>query len=278
MQKMNNIIPVFILLIFIFFIFYFTHNLLKKNNIVFIENFNNNDNTDNTSIPKIIIQTWKTKMIPIKYKDDVKSCSIYNSNYEFKFFSDEDIDDFLEDFYPEWYETYNKLPIKIQKIDFFRYIAIYHFGGFYLDLDMTVYKNFDDLLEYECIFPIDQHIDCSNNFMPRFNEICEKEPSLKNIIGQYAFGARKNNDFIKLLIDNIHENIDAIIENYNNSLEYVYSTTGPDYVTNVYIDYIHNQYNKNKITILYNENKQHFGDYARHNYYGTWKYNLNRIF
>ena len=158
-----------------------------------------------------------------------------------------------------------------QKIDFFRYIAIYHFGGFYLDLDMTVYNNFDDLLEYECVFPVDQHIDCMNNYKARFKEICQNDPSLKNIVGQYAFGARKNNDFIKLLIDNIHENIDIIIENFNNSLGYVYSTTGPDYVTNVYINYMSDINNQNKIKILFNKDAQYFGDYAKHNHYGTWK-------
>jgi mannosyltransferase OCH1-like enzyme len=271
---MNKILAVFILLVFIFSIFYFIHNLLKSNNIVFIENF------DNNTIPKIIIQTWKTKLIPHKYKNDVKSCLMYNPDYEYKFFSDDDIDDFLEEFYPDWFETYNKLPIKIQKIDFFRYIAIYHFGGFYLDLDMTILKNFDDLLENECVFPVDQNIDCTTYNKERFTELCIKDNALKTIIGQYAFAAKKNNEFIKLLIDNIHKNINDIIEQYKvNNIDdnidhkknYIYSTTGPDYVTNCYIDYKADFENQNKIKILHNDIWQHFGDYAKHNFVGTWK-------
>ena len=264
-KNINKVLHVFILLIFIFYIFYFTHNLLKSNNIVYIENFDNNE------IPKIIIQTWKTKLIPHKYKNDIKSCEIYNPGYEYKFFSDDDIDDFLGEFYPEWYETYNKLPIKIQKIDFFRYVAIYHFGGFYLDLDMTVLKNFDNLVKYDCVFPIDQHINCKTYSYKRFKNICEKDRTLKTIIGQYAFGAKKNNEFIKLLIDNIHYNIDLLVEKQNETNIYVYASTGPDYVTNVYLEYIKDINHKNKIEILYNSDEQHFGEYAKHNHYGTWK-------
>jgi len=266
-NKNNNIIYILVLLIFIFFIFYFTHNLLKADNTVYLENFDNNN-----SIPKIIIQTWKTKMIPEKYKNDVQSCKTFNPNYEYKFFSDEDIDDFLSKEYPEWFKTYNKFPVKIQKIDFFRYVAIYHFGGFYLDLDMTVFKSFDDLLNNECVFPIDQNINCSTYNEDRFKEICEQDKSLKIILGQYAFAARKENKFIKMLIDNIHNNIDDVVSKYNDSLKYVYITTGPDYVTDVYIKYMKDINNQNTIKILHHFSGQYFGEYAKHNFFGTWKH------
>ena len=50
----------------------------------------------NNTIPKIIIQTWKTKSIPEKYKEDVKSIRKYNKDYKFLFFNDDEIDYFLE--------------------------------------------------------------------------------------------------------------------------------------------------------------------------------------
>jgi mannosyltransferase OCH1-like enzyme len=266
----RRIIIVFILLIFIFYTFYFLHNILKHNNIVYIENF------DNNKIPKIIIHTWKTKIIPVKYKYDLLSCKEHNSDkeYEYKFYSDEDIDEFLEEFYPEWFKTYNKLPVKIQKIDFFRYIIIYHFGGFYLDLDITVFKNFNDLLHHDCIFPIDKRIKCKYKYRNnRFNDLCKKDNSTETILGQYAFAAKKNNIFIKFLIDNIHKNIDNIVElaNSNKTINFVYETTGPDYVTEMYIDYTKDNNLYNKIHILESKRVQYFGEYAKHNFYGTWK-------
>ena len=93
---------------------------------------------------------------------------------------------------------------------------------------------------------------------------------MKILLGQYAFGAKPQNEFIKLLIDTIHNNIDKYVEDYKvngTKLQYVYSSTGPDFVTDVYKDYK----NKKSIHILEFEYEQFFGKYAKHNHYGTWK-------
>ena len=72
------------------------------------------------------------------------------------------------------------------------------------------------------------------------------------------------------MIDNIHHNIDKLIEIQYNSTNYVYSTTGPDYISILYNKYLY----KNNIKLLENpnHNKDHvFGKFAKHNFYGTWK-------
>lgn len=240
--------------------------------IFIIKNKNNKTIESFETIPKIIIQTWKDNNIPKRYEKLILSLKKHNPNYKYMFFSDNDIEEFLKTHYPKYYETFLKLPVIIQKIDFFRYIAIYHYGGFYFDLDIECYKNFDDLLNYECIFGIDTYI---NKYLmcniERFKYFC-KNPYL---VGQYAFGAKPKNAFIKLLIDNIHNNIDIIGEKYyklndKKNLNYVYDTTGPDYVSKIYYNYNYSD----KITILDNGKKQYFGDYARHKFMGTWKKRL----
>jgi mannosyltransferase OCH1-like enzyme len=259
MKYINNIL--FLILVIIFLMFYLLNNLLKEKSITY-ENFENN------TIPKIIIQTWKTKIIPNKYKNDINSIKKFNSDFQFLFFSDEDIDFFINKNYPQYYDTYNKLPIKIQKIDFFRYIAIYHYGGFYLDLDMTGFYPLKDILKYDCVFPIEQKISKTKCNMKRFKNFCDKNVNI--ILGQYAFGAKPNNKFIKTLIDEIDKNIDLYIDKYNKdgqTLEYVYASTGPDFVTNVYINYK----DKNNIHTLDYNLSHYFGKYAKHNHYGTWK-------
>jgi mannosyltransferase OCH1-like enzyme len=226
-----------------------------------------------SEIPKNIIQTWKTKTIPEKYERLVKSIKTLNPEPEFKylFFDDNDIELFLKKEYPEYYKTYQQLPIIIQKIDFFRYVAVYHYGGFYFDLDMEGLEPLNaDLLKHECVFPEDEIITedyCKN---PRFKKYCDQK--FYKLIGQYAFGAKPQNDFVKLLIDNIHNNIDKIIKDYEKlenkkDLNYVYSSTGPDYVTDVYLNYS----NKKNIEVLNVGKSQYFGNYAVHRYYGTWK-------
>ena len=244
------------------------------------------DSTDKKNIiPKIIIQTWKDNNIPEKYHKDIKSIKTFNPDFKYMYFTDKHIENFLKNNYKEYYHTYLKLPVIIQKIDFFRYIAIYHYGGFYFDLDITGLYPLNEILKYECVFPVDQYINnksCNNN---RFKIFCNK--NINFILGQYAFAAIPKHYFIKLLIDNIHNNIENINETYkklqnnikkinNKNLKkhiynnYIYNTTGPDYVTNIYLNYINKEHKEN-IKILHYNKKQYFGKYAKHNYYGTWK-------
>ena len=245
-------------------------------NIIDYKKYYNLDNqlnltTTNATIPKIIIQTWKTDYIPQKYVNEIKSLKNTNPDYTFIYFNDQDIENFLSEKYPNYYSVYKKLPVKIQKIDFFRYVAVYHYGGFYFDLDITGLLPLDSLLNLQCVFPIDQNINCTNtnpNPNPRIKPFCDK--NMKWLLGQYALAAKPQDHFIKLLIDVICENIDMYIQKYDNNdknLWYVYTTTGPDFVTNVYYHYP----NKNQIHILFHKENQQFGIYAKHNCFGTWK-------
>ena len=75
----------------------------------------------------------------------------------FCFFTDEDIIKFIERVYPEYLEVFTNLEYKIEQIDFFRYLAVYHYGGLYLDLDMLIESNLDSILDEptKCKFPIE---------------------------------------------------------------------------------------------------------------------------
>jgi len=252
-------------------------------------------------IPKVIIQAWKTfdkkpvvnneilldssskkqvKTVPEKYRQYVNSVRVYNPTYQWIYFKDEEIDEFLQKYYPQYYQTFLLLPEKIQKMDFFRYVAVYHYGGFYFDLDILFLKPLDtSLLQFESVFPVDNY-----NFFNQCNTVrCQffKEKNQDIILGQYGFGAKPKNEFVKLLVDTIHINIDEyirfynknIVENDNVELEYyVYATTGPEFVT-----YIYSEYSKKKfVTLLEHQNMvQCFGGYAIHDHVGSWKKNTD---
>lgn len=238
-------------------------------------------NENALTIPKNIIQVWidfsnkldKTLDYPLSYKGFVKTIREINPNYNYMFFTQDKIEEFLKKEYPKYYKTYQKLPVNIQKVDFFRYIAMYHYGGFYFDLDITAVEPLDELLSLECVFPIDNFIDPAMCPMARYRPYCEK--NMNFLLGQYAFAARPRHDFIKTIIDGIHDNIDEYIavfksNKYENHEFYIYQTTGPDYVTNKYIEYK----TKENITILEYPLRQYFGKYARHSFKGSWKENL----
>lgn len=256
----------------IFYIFYQHSGLNWLHFTSWVEGFETNKGSQ---IPKIIIQTWKTENIPEKYRNLVDSVKQKNPDYEYKFFTDLEIETFLRENYPNYYETYTKLPIKIQKIDFFRYIAIYHYGGFYFDLDMNALQPLDyEILQYDCVFPVDEIIRNDMCNQQRYQFFCKND--MYFLLGQYAFGAKPKNPFIKQLVDSIHKNIDdihkvfSIMQGKNgvkNMEFFVYSTTGPDFVSNEYLLYE----NKKSVKILDNNTRQFFGKYAQHNYFGTWK-------
>lgn len=242
------------------------------------ESFTNFTGQPKTKIPKIIIQTWKSRIIPKKYQKHFNSVKNVNKNFKILFFSDKDIEKFFKEFYPHYYVTYKKLPIKIQKIDFFRYVAVYHYGGFYYDLDMLALKPLDHLVNNNVVFPIESTIAHKCHF-PRNKYLCGH--NCYTVLGNYAFGAVPKSNFLKLLVDNIHNNIDKIASQYYSNKQYysnnnkyfnyyIYQTTGPDYISLLY----HHYKDKQKIKILDNEinkNRHYFGTYALHTWSGSWK-------
>jgi hypothetical protein len=71
------------------------------------------------------------------------------SNFEYKLWNDkEDIDNFVKQYYPKYYNLYMSFPVHIMKIDFARMCILHHFGGIYADMDVFCYQNFyEDLTE-----------------------------------------------------------------------------------------------------------------------------------
>ena len=249
---------------------YFTkaNDIFQKQMKSVIDAMNQRETPSIETIPKIIVQTGPNKIDP-KFAPYMEAMQSQNPDYQYLFFNDDDIDTFFLSNYPEYYTTYQRLPVFIQKIDFFRYLAIYHYGGFYFDLDMKLLKPLDNAIcNHHSIFPVDEYVSESMCKNARYAPICKK--GQKFLLGQYAFAAVPKHPFIKLLIDTIHKNIDMYIKQYNMTKTqevYVYRTTGPDFVTYLYIEYNR----KNLVYILENGKRQMFGDYARHDFFGSWK-------
>ena len=75
--------------------------------------------------------------------------SILKTNPSFRYilWSLEDAKRFIKIYYPEYLTFINcETNRPIIKCDFFRYLLLFHFGGFYMDLDFFVVKNLDELI------------------------------------------------------------------------------------------------------------------------------------
>lgn len=204
-----------------------------------------------------VIQTWKDNNIPIKYLHFVKRIkSLENINYIF--FTDNDIEIFIKKNFNQYYSKFSSFDYKIQKIDFFRYLAIYYLGGIYLDLDFYLLEPFTDIDISKCIFPIEYE---------KSSDYLLQRQGFNKLIGNYAFYSPPKHPFLELLISNIINqriNVTNIKKN-----KYVYYTTGPVMVTQTYIDF----QDKNSIQLLspIPFKKTHFGKYGKHVMMGSWK-------
>ncbi len=63
--------------------------------------------------------------------------------FEHKLWNDQnDINDFVNQHYPQYYDMFMEFPAHIMRVDFVRFCLLHHFGGIYSDMDMFCYKNF----------------------------------------------------------------------------------------------------------------------------------------
>ena len=98
-------------------------------------------------IPKILYQTWDTNMFAKSVKKRLEIIKQNYTGYNYQFFLDNDMDTFVETHYPgEIWECYKKLNIIVAKVDFWRYLVLYKFGGVYLDIDSDLRWHLDDMI------------------------------------------------------------------------------------------------------------------------------------
>lgn len=202
---------------------------------------------------------------------------LLNPGFEYRFFNDAMIDAFLKEYFPEYRSDYLSFRFRIQRYDFFRYLAVYKFGGFYLDLDVFLARDLNPLLMSKCVFP--------------FEELAEsiyfsKHLDMDWMIGNYAFGAEPNHPFLAAIIENClrakhcptwSRPMLRGIPRVSRDEYYVLNTTGPGLVTRTFAEdaYIED------IEILFPEDVcnsatwHQFGDYGIHKMDGSWRVHSN---
>jgi len=101
-------------------------------------------------IPKIIHQsapadksTWPEiwSKCQKKWKEQFPS-----PKYEYKMWTDEDLDCLMKTDFPEYYDMYAGYDQNIKRFDIARYFILYKYGGIYADMDYICFKNFYDLM------------------------------------------------------------------------------------------------------------------------------------
>ena len=102
-------------------------------------------------IPKIIHQIWYQgeNNIPPLHKDFQSKCKeLYpEPNWTYMFWTEKSITELIENEYPNLMKYFKGFPHLLQKIDFARYIILYHYGGCYIDMDVECLRSIEELLK-----------------------------------------------------------------------------------------------------------------------------------
>lgn len=103
-------------------------------------------------IPKIIMQTWKTKEVPEKWKTSPLSIQEIMPDWQYVLMTDDDNRNFVKKYFPDFLPYYDAFPYGIQRADAIRYMWLYIHGGIYMDLDFEVQADLSPLFQSGDIF------------------------------------------------------------------------------------------------------------------------------
>jgi mannosyltransferase OCH1-like enzyme len=193
------------------------------------------------TIPKIIHQIWFNfnnkpygNKIPYKYKKYKKKIIDMNKDFKYILWDEKSAKKLIKKKYKWCYKIFKSFKYPVKKVDYFKYILMYEYGGIYLDMDIKSIKpiNLDKinktnkkviLCKHQEIFMINMMLKIQN---------CVLMSEQKNEF--WLFLLQKINKWKKTYISYIHRIIDVI------------SHTGPIMLSDTY-----KQYNKqNDILIL----------------------------
>ncbi len=231
-------------------------------------------------IPKRIIQTGKHVNQPLHNRAVMSNIRLLNADYEYLFFDDAGVEKFVVQECPQYWTVFNSFQFPIQKYDFFRYLVVHRYGGFYFDLDVLLACGLSGLLESGCVFPFEGLT---------LSQLLRKHYKMDWEIGNYAFGAAPGHPFLKAVIENCVKAqkdpswVKPMMLGSPPLLrpEYVVlNTTGPGLISRTLAE---NAELARMVTILFPDdvcdlrNWNRFGDLGVHLMDGTWRTRSNFV-
>jgi mannosyltransferase OCH1-like enzyme len=169
---------------------------------LYYKNYVNVSDKTEKRIPKIIHQIWLGSDFPERYKEFQNKLIKLHPDWEYKLWTDKDVDEFCL----KNNELYYNIKNKGAKSDIFRYEILEKMGGVYLDIDFDPVKPFDDLC-YLDFFAGCGHVPDAEVF----NSIMASSP---------------NHKYIKKLVIELQK-----MKTFSDHIEGVMQNTGPYFIT-----------------------------------------------
>ena len=107
-------------------------------------------------VPKIIHQIFLVEgrnSTLSKYEEAIESCKISHPDWQYTMWTDETADDFMREHYPAIWPHYQNYGQSIQRANVLRYALLEHYGGAYLDIDITCRQPLDNLRHVPLLTP-----------------------------------------------------------------------------------------------------------------------------
>lgn len=100
------------------------------------------------TFPKIIHQIWLQgeNNIPEKFLPEISRIKNFHPSWQHIMWDDITIINLLRK-NKIWIDTYYEFKYLHQKVDYAKYVILYEYGGVYLDVDISILKPFDHLLD-----------------------------------------------------------------------------------------------------------------------------------
>lgn len=231
-------------------------------------------------IPKRIIQTSRTRDLSPVAAASVANMKLLHPDWEYLFFDDDDIRHFMADEPPAHRDLFAAFPFSIQRVDYFRYLAVLRYGGFYFDLDVLLSEPLNDLNSHECVFPFEELT---------VNRYLRNSAGIDWELGNYGFAAAPNNPFLTAVVENcaraqadnewagqLHGGIPLPFR----TGFHVLNTTGPALVTRTYAE---DTRARQGVTIVSSgdvcdeRNWHRFGHYGVHLMAASWRMPNNAL-
>ena len=172
-------------------------------------------------IPRILHQTWDGLRVPNNTVPWIKSIVSRHPDWEYWFWTQDDIKCFLRHKYPNYVKLYSNYSAMIFKTDVMRYFVLYDIGGIYLDLDV------------ECLQPLDVWTTLSAAILSHetYEQVFLMRQRTKPNVMTTILASRPHHPFYKLLQLNL--------EKYHKMKPMdVLHSTGPYFLDDIYNLYI----------------------------------------
>lgn len=164
--------------------------------------------TQGGGIPKIIHQTFYTRILSATLQANVENLKRLNPDWEYRFYDDNDIAIFIQSNYPSFvWRYFQRIDpcYGAARADFFRYLLMYKVGGVYLDIKSVAKRPFelqhDDMLLLANWKRVSGEFDWGGHYELR--NIAEGEYQQWHIV------CAPGHPCMKAVLENVMGNIDA---------------------------------------------------------------------